>query len=291
LAEVQKEVETGDNKTLGKPKQILKDFAPLLIERIKNLDDVGKGKLITIFENRASSKEIQLYFRDKALQNFATQYEVSGALYPLSRESKEDYLALATTNIAGGKTDIFMKQSLTFQSVLGSDGTIENTLTVSRTHTGGGSAYSWYRADNQSYLKLYVPTGSVLASSEGTTSKTVYPKVNYVAKGYATDTDVVALEASSTESGRTVFGAWLTTPAGVTKTATFRYTEAKRVEPKAGASYTFVFDKQSGVDDTIDFEFEAPGGYKWQESDKPLFIVKTKTPEKRIKITLTLAEI
>ncbi len=291
LEEVQKEVEAGQNKILGKPKQILKDFAPLLIERIKNLDADGKSRLIGIFENRAQSKDIQVYFKDKTLESFAAKYELGGALFPLTAESKEDYLAVAATNVAGGKTDILIKQALTLKSVLSSDGGIENTLTIARTHVGQNEKYSWYRADNQSYLKLYVPLGSVLETMDGTTSKQVYPKVNYAAKGYATDTDVVLLEASSTETGRTVFGAWLTTPAGETRTATFRYTEPKRVELKAGVSYTFVFDKQSAVNDSVDFEFEAPAGYKWQESDKPVYILKSKTPEKRIMITLTLQDI
>ncbi|MDP2676563.1 MAG: DUF4012 domain-containing protein, partial [bacterium] len=48
LTEVQKEVETGTNKELHQPKKILKDFMPLFLASLKNLNDDGKEKLLEL---------------------------------------------------------------------------------------------------------------------------------------------------------------------------------------------------------------------------------------------------
>lgn len=290
LAEVQKEVETGTNKSLNQPKKILKDFMPLLLDRLKSLSDDQKQQLMQILIDRAHKKDIQIYFRDNTLEAFIKRYGLAGDMFKAPDRFTGDYLSVVNANVAGGKSDIFIDQTTSLQSQIDSDGFVHNELSITRKHSGNTSNYSWYRASNQDYIKVYTLLGAKLVSLMGETEKTVYPRINYKHAGYATDTDVVAEESSESPS-KAFFDGWLTTLAGTEKKIVFSYDNSEKVSLRDGATYTFIFDRQSGVRGGVNFNFEAPAGFKWRESDKPTYEYKNDDPAGRTTITLTLQEI
>jgi hypothetical protein len=70
------------------------------------------------------------------------------------------------TNLGGGKTDGVIEQNIDLSVEIASDGTITNTLTISRTHHGiQGLLFTG--VNNVDYLRVYVPKGSVLLASDG----------------------------------------------------------------------------------------------------------------------------
>lgn len=290
LAEVQKEVETGTNKILKQPKKILQDFTPLLLGRLKNISEDENEKLMELVARHLDKKSVQIYFRDKTLEALVKKYGVAGEIFNAPDYFAGDYLAVVNANVAGGKSDVFVRQTISLKSQIDTDGLVHNELAVKRKHTGEGSKYSWYKAPNQDYMKVYVPKGAKLVSLTGNTSKTVYPRINYSHAGYATDTDVSA-GANGEEFGRTFFDGWLTTKAGEEKQIVFSYDNPEKVPLKNGSVYNFIFDRQSGVRGGVNFIFEAPAGFKWQESDKPTYEYNNDDPGKRIIIALTLQDI
>ncbi|HEY4523674.1 MAG TPA: DUF4012 domain-containing protein [Candidatus Paceibacterota bacterium] len=290
LAEVQKEVETGTNKSFNQPKKILKDFTPLLLERLKNMSEDENEKLMELISRHLEKKGVQIYFRDKTLEAFVKKYGAGGEVFGIPDYFVGDYLAVVNANVAGGKSDVFVRQTISLQSRIDTEGLVRNELTVSRKHTGDSSEYSWYKAPNQDYMKIYTPRGAKLISLTGDTQKTVYPRINYKHAGYAIDTDVAAA-MNGEEFGKTFFDGWLTTKAGEEKQIVFSYDNLERISLRNGTVYTFVFDRQSGVRGGVDFVFESPAGFKWQESNKPTYEYKNDDPEKRITISLTLREI
>ena len=290
LSEVQKEVETGANKALHQPKKILKDFMPLFLASLKSLNDDQKEKLIQLVTGHVQKKDIQMYFRDKDLETIVERYGLGGKVFTTPDNFTGDYLAVVNANVAGGKSDVFVNQTISLQSQVDSDGAVHNELTVKRKHTGDTSEYSWYQAPNRDYMKIYAAAGATLVSIAGDTKKTVYPRINYKRAGYATDTDAI-LSESGTEFGKTVFDAWLTTSAGEEKSIVFTYDNPEKIPLRSGSVYTFVFDRQAGVRGGVDFTFEAPAGFKWQQSDKPSYEYKSDNPDARITIVLTLQEI
>lgn len=290
LAEVQKEVEAGENKSINQPKKILKDFTPLLLERLKLMNDEGKEALLKVMNEHIQKKDVQIYFRDDALEGFMRKYGVGGEISTLPERFVGDYLAVVNANVAGGKTDVYMNQTIRLQSRIDSDGFVHNDLSVLRKHNGDTASESWYRATNQDYLKIYAPAGSTLISIIGNTPKTVYPRINYRSYGYATDTEAFNSE-SGQEFGKTYFDAWLKTPMGESKTINFIYDGPAKIPLKNDTKYTFIFDRQSGVRGGVNFSFEAPAGFKWLESDKPIYEYKNDDSEKRVTIELTLMEI
>jgi len=57
---------------------------------------------------------------------------------------------------------------------------------------------------------------------------------------------------------------------------------------EVGRQYTFIFDKQSGVNNSLKLTIAAPVGYYWAETNDSTFSYENQNPSKREIITLTL---
>lgn len=81
-------------------------------------------------------------------------------------DSLYDYLMVVNTNVGGGKSDRSIKQNIFHRMELGSDGYIYDTLEIVREHQARkGDMFSGVR--NNSWLRVYVPAGSVLLEADG----------------------------------------------------------------------------------------------------------------------------
>ena len=289
LREVQYEVEAGENKALGKPKQILKDFAPRLIGSLEELPNETKKELIGQLLEHIAKKDIQAYSKNEALEALILERELGGEVY---REAVQPggYLAIASANIAGGKSDVFIHQDVKLSTVIQTNGIVESSLRIARGHHGGNEKDFWHRAPNQSYIQVYTAPYTSLLKTDGSIAKKVYPKINYADAGYSEDADVRANE-SGFEYGKAVWGAWLKTQPNATDTLEFAYESEEPLKIKPGMRYTFVFDRQSGVRGGVFLEFQAPAGFRWAESGRPVYSISVPNPDRRIALELTLEEI
>ena len=105
LEVVQHEVEVNYNKQLNKPKQILADLAPILIERALNQED--KMEVGRVFFDGLLNKHIMLYSTSSESQALFEEQGWSGAVQQeplIHRNALNDYLAVVISNIGGGKT-------------------------------------------------------------------------------------------------------------------------------------------------------------------------------------------
>ena len=290
LLEIQEEVRAGKDRSIGQPKKILKTVAPALIKRLVALDEFQQKELLLKLRERVVKKDIQVYFRDKRLENFVLRSGAGGEVFQLPGGFFGDYLAVVNANIAGGKTDIFMEQTIDLASSIDSMGKIRNNLRVSRKHTGDTQKQSWYRELNQNFIKIFTPPSSKLNSMQGGSVKTIKPRIDYEKAGYTKDNDLERIESQgSKESGKTVFGTWFNVEAGKTKTLEVDY-ESDTAAPADGKVYQFVFEKQSGVNTSFRLSLEAPPGFHWQESNSSFYTYETKNPDGRIVINLTLVK-
>ncbi|MCL5017096.1 MAG: hypothetical protein M1155_00300, partial [Patescibacteria group bacterium] len=84
------------------------------------------------------------------------------------------------------------------------------------------------------------------------------------------------------------FGTWMDTPAGKTKTLKLEYKDGGDIKIANGEEFYFVYDKQSGVQGSLDYEIIAPPGYVWKESGRSIFSYGTEQIPARETIKLTL---
>jgi len=284
LREVQREVEAGnDKKTIGQPKTILKKLAPILIDRLKTLNDSQKEMLVASLDAHAKQKDIMIYARDGAIQSFVHTYNLDGSMYELPANLFGSYLSVINTNVAGGKTDAFINQSIDATVHIDTSGSLLTDVSITRSHFGGDQRDPWWNVDNKNYIQIYTNPGSSLISLTGNSIKKARSTFNYSAEGFIEREELKKIEEGrvfltewnawvSSAFQKTVFGAWFFVSPKEARTISFRYHTDNEIGSglKDGAVYEFYYDKQSGVSNALSVTVNAPIGFIWKETNTPV---------------------
>jgi len=160
--EIQMAVEYEYNKEKNKPKQIIADLMPKLLEKIFNLKiDQTPTFAQTIFNN-LSNKNILLWFKNNEMQKVANEFSWSGKI----AQTQGDYLAIFHASLAGGKTDKVIKNQISHFVEINSNGDLIDTVSLKRKHNGDLNDI-FEKAENVDYIKFYVPKNSKLISANG----------------------------------------------------------------------------------------------------------------------------
>lgn len=265
--ELQKSIELQvTDKT--KPKKILSDLAPKILDKIFNLPPQDNLRLAEAVAGALKSRDIQLYFNHPDLQKFALKNDWAGALAPLPANT--DYLNVVATNIGGGKTDDQVRQQIYHQAEIAADGTVIDKVLISR-YNASSPLDPLRKTANNTYLRVYVPLGSELISAQGFNNfdAVVYKPLDsgLAVSGLLTgetqsQVDEVSGTKIYTENDRTVFANWTKSGPGESRDLLLVYRLPFRVNTIKSsqglirsvanyfspeiAPYSFVFQKQSG---------------------------------------------
>ena len=282
--QTQYQVEDGYDKTENKPKQILSDLAPLILDRIFNASDSAMiPKALEALADGLAQKDILLYSDNNDIEKLISQQGWSGEVLPADK----DYMSVINTNINGFKTDGVIDESIRHSAQIQNDGSIIDTVTITRKHNGGNSQYDWYNQVNDDYMRVYVPLGSKLLDAQGQTRETDKPPLDYDVLGFKRD-DLVQQEESQItidpqtgtsifpEAGKTVFANWVYVSPGESVTVTYKYLLPFKLfqvsdsnGPQADA-YSLVAQKQSGsTGSAFSSLLSYPADYnvQWKNSD------------------------
>ncbi|MDD3285120.1 MAG: DUF4012 domain-containing protein [Patescibacteria group bacterium] len=274
----------------NQPKKIIGDLMAEIMDRLPRILTFEKLPfLISALEKNLSSKNIMLYFSDPSLQDKAARYGFDGAMLP----SRQDYLLIAHTNIAGQKSDRKMRDELKHSVQILSDRSVIDTLTITRTHTGlKNEILSGVR--NVDWLRVYVPAGSQLLEASGfRTPDASYfeePEDNWETLPLIEETEGRALTdlVSGTkiyeENGKTVFANWVMVDPGETVVIKLRYRLPFRLEAESKDSsgdwlarlgslldkapgerfaFSLLLQKQPGAKAAgVDFEITTPSAWR-----------------------------
>ena len=256
----QYEVEVDYDKKENKPKKILSDLAPIIIEKLLDSKDMETiSKTAAAFSDGLEQKYILLYSQNKDLQEIISKQGWSGEIL----SAPKDYLSVINTNINGFKTDAVIQESIKHEAEIQQDGSVIDTVTITRKHTGGNSEYGWLNKVNADYMRIYVPEGSKLLETTGQTRETNEPPLDYNALGFKRDSNVqreeenIEIDPNSgtriyKEAGKTVFANWVYVSPQETVTITYKYIlpfslfKVKVGNSQQIDSYSLVIQKQSG---------------------------------------------
>lgn len=256
---LQEQVEVKYDKELNEPKKILSDLTQMLIEKVFALQNREMlGRIAGALVDGLNEKHMLLYMRHSETQLLIDEVGWSGRVL----DTPKDYLSIIHSNINGYKTDGVINERIEHKASIEEDGSIIDTVKITRTHTGGETPYEWWNKVNADYVRVYVPKGSTLLSSQGTTWEFPPPPLDYERLGFKEDTDVKREESTlvvdektgirvSEDAGKTVFGAWVYVSPKESVTITFQYRLPFRIDTtllKKGEaqSYSILFQKQSG---------------------------------------------
>ena len=121
------------------PKAVLKDLVAAISQKIAAFNDDQKQKMISMAMDWASSKDIMLYSKNPVFENFFETYGAAGTVAELPQDFEGDYLAIVDANIVGQKSDLYIAQNVNLESQINADGTVNDSISISRKHNGNQS--------------------------------------------------------------------------------------------------------------------------------------------------------
>jgi hypothetical protein len=266
LEEIQREVEVDYDKDLNQPKKILADLAPIILDKIfntKSTSDIVKTAGVLL--ESLNEKQILIYSKNYDIEKKLSELHWSGEVLA----TQKDYVSVVNTNINGYKTDGVVDEKIGHEAEIQADGTIVDTLTITRHHNGGNTNLDWLNRVNADYMRVYVPKGSKLLSVEGQTREFNSAPLDYEALGFKHDAQIKmeedSMEVDESSGARiyddfdkTVFANWVYVSPQETVVVKYKYVLPFKInlstENKLIDTYSLLAQKQSG---SIGSQFES----------------------------------
>lgn len=221
---LQYEVERGyqaDGVREGERKRVVGEIAGVLLDRLLHLPLGEFKRFDNRFVHNFDEKNIQIFSFDSTTQDLARAYGWDGAL----ASGNENALMVVDANLGSLKTDPAVRRFVSYRVNVNAPN--EAVVKVTYRHDG---TEDWKTSHYRTYTRLYVPAGSKLMHAEGAMKD---------------DTQAPGTVDVLEESGRTVFGAFVSVNPGETKTLAVRYRlpagvdwSRLRLEKQAGNVYT-----------------------------------------------------
>lgn len=275
VEEVQNEVEDNYDKELNQPKKILADLAPKILDKIfntRNISDIAKT--LGVLEESLNEKQILLYSANYQIEKNISERNWSGEIL----KTQKDYLSVVNTNINGYKTDGVIDEKIEHLAEIQPDGSIIDSVVITRKHKGGNSNYDWFNKVNADYMRVYVPLGSKFISAEGQSREFNSPPLDYDSLKFKRDPQVQMEENSITidedtgtriyeDSGKTVFANWVYVSPQETVVIKYKYLLPFKIDlnstDKFVDNYSLLAQKQSGSrGSAFDSKVILPENYK-----------------------------
>jgi hypothetical protein len=196
-----------------------KIIGPLMNSILANALGQPKDKLPDLLQAAFKSlieKHVLFYLLDNKTEAAAADFGVGGTI----KNYAGDYLHINDANLGGRKSNLYAYEEVEQNISVGRDGTVTKTLTI--TYKNPEKQDGWLNSILPNWVRVYVPKGSTLITSEGLEEK-VDPYEDL---------------------GKTVFaGFFQLRPEGVSK-VTFQYT----LPFKVSGEYKILIQKQPGTD-------------------------------------------
>lgn len=218
-----------DVNSENKPKKIIGDLMAKIIETLpQKLDKENLVKILALFEESMAEKQVLFYFTDPSLQEEVSRRNWAGEI----KEASRDYLLVVNTNIAGQKSDRKMIEKIEHLSEVAADGSIIDTVIVTRTHTGVKNE-PMTGVRNVDWLRIYVPSGSELLFADGFRQPEAKyfnekPDASWINNKFLENENLASTDKESgtmiyEEDNKTVFANWLMVDPGESAVVKIKY--------------------------------------------------------------------
>ena len=128
--------------------------------------DVEKlPQLVETIARLANHKHIMFYMHDGVTQQALSALNWTGEI----KNVDGDYLHINDSNFAGGKSNLYVKQTVTQEINIQKDGTVKKKITIE--YKNDQPFGIWLNGINRDYVRFYVPKGSTLVNSKGSEDK------------------------------------------------------------------------------------------------------------------------
>lgn len=142
-------------------KAVIGDLMEQMFKRLMSSPSEDWQSLGQEIIRQFNEKHILAYFKDESAQNLAEKYNFAGGI----KEFDGDYLHVNDANLAGLKSDMYLRRSV--EQIYSIDETGEIIKTVKLIYENTGAFDGWLNATARNYVRLYVPLGSELIEVVG----------------------------------------------------------------------------------------------------------------------------
>lgn len=226
---LQDQVERGflrQNLPASQRKEIIGVLSKKILDDVLALPKSSWPKLWKIIQQDISQKQILINVKDEYTQELILKENWGGQIQPVDH----DYIAVIDANLASLKSDPVVKRSLTYTVSKDGDNLVAD---LAFTYKNEGT-FTWKTTRYRTYVRVYVPAGSRLVKSEGAT--------------YACKSSKPGVVETTEELQKTVFGTFVCTEPGETRTLRLRYVLPARIaEQLAADRYQILIQKQPGT--------------------------------------------
>jgi hypothetical protein len=203
-------------------KTILSNFGEALLPRLHDFVTQQPIETLRLANDLLRSYDVQLWSAKPVL---AQHLGVLGASQLVDSHYLGDSLMVVDSNIGARKTNRVVEQRIDYRVDLSPDPSITPTSTLHITYTNNGKLEPTI-IDYYDTVRVYVPVGSTLISSEHLDKVTSYSR-----------------------HGRTVFEGRLRVPLGTSKTVTLTYQAGPALRGADLSSYRLLLERQAGSTD------------------------------------------
>jgi hypothetical protein len=195
-------------------------------ERMSAVAGKNIGALSHLMLDSLHTKDIQVYFNDAHLEHLLNLAHLDSSI---QAPAQGDSLMVVDANITPNKANAFMTYTIADSVAIGTDGSATHTTRIQykwpNNPTNVQNTYG-LPTSYLDYVRVYVPTGSVLTKQSGWSSLTTTP----------------------TQFGRAVWGGYLTFDVGATGTITLIWKVPHAAyQDGSGWHYTVLQQRQAGL--------------------------------------------
>lgn len=225
---------------ISERKGIIKQLADQILVKLMN---VPTSQLPDVLETGFSAlrqKQIIIYSKDADIQKLVLERNWGGQV----KKNDGDYVLVVDSNMAALKTDQYVKRTIKHALFWRNNDLIGRTEITYQNNAD----FTWKSTRLRTYTRVYVPQGSELVTSSGAmeNDKTKNPQLQ------------PGQVESSSEFGKTYFGAFISIEPHETGTLMFEYKLPASIKNQLNlGSYNLLVQKQAGVlpDLTLDLNF------------------------------------
>lgn len=231
------------------------EIAKEYLVKIKQFKQGEMADFVKAFWLSLKDKDWQLTFKDAKLAELVGVFSWDGSIQEnlvcpkISERCLADYFTVNEANLGANRANYFIRRLLTKTVKIGESGDFEITDHLSYQNLSLGD--SWPAGRYKNYLRVYLPAGSSLERI--IVNDPTEPE-------YWTEIPLEKIDFNQ-EGGKNILGFLVEIPARSQRIVEIKYKLQKLILDKSFFSYTLLWQKQSGIEETpISLTFELPEG-------------------------------
>ena len=201
-----------------------------LLARVQKLPSSDVAKFLGLAVSSLRAKDVQLYFNASQAENALHLLHLDGTI----QSPSGDHLFIVDANVAGGKTNSLIVNTVHDQVTIDENGNAVHHTTITYAWTLAGENYGTQLYHD--YVRIYIPPGSTLSKQDGWQPL-----------------------GTSTAFGSQVWSGFFTLVHGQTRTISLLWTSHSVAKSDAnGWHYQYVLQRQAGAQRTLVLQVMLP---------------------------------